>query len=55
MLSENEKLDRFKHLLEYFVSHLEWVVHEDQSHVGYATYIQPLRNLNNSRSNSGMT
>ena len=47
MLSENEKLDRFKHLLEYFVSHLEWVVHEDQSHVGYATYIQPLRNTNN--------
>ena len=47
MLSENEKLDRFKHLLEYFVSHLEWVVHEDQSHVGYATYIQPLRNINN--------
>lgn len=47
MLSENEKLGRFKHLLEYFVSHLEWVVHEDQSHVGYATYIQPLRNINN--------
>lgn len=42
MLSENEKLDRFKHLLEYFVSHLEWLVNHDQSHVGYATYIQPL-------------
>ena len=47
MLSENEKLGRFKHLLEYFVSHLEWVVHEDQSHVGYATYIQPLETTNN--------
>ena len=42
MLSENEKLDKFKHLLEYFVSHLEWIVNKDQSHVGYATYIQPL-------------
>ena len=47
MLSENEKLDRFKHLLEYFVSHLEWVVNKDQSHVGYATYIQPLETTNN--------
>ena len=44
MLSENEKLDRFKHLLEYFVSHLEWVVNQNKSHVGYATYIQPLEN-----------
>ena len=42
MLSDNEKLDRFKHLLEYFVSHLEWLVNHDQSHMGYATYIQPL-------------
>lgn len=42
MLSENEKLDRFKHLLEYFVSHLEWLVNHSKSHVGYATYIQPL-------------
>ena len=42
MLSENEKLDRFKHLLEYFVSHLEWRVNHNKSHVGYATYIQPL-------------
>lgn len=47
MMSENEKLDRFKHLLEYFVSHLEWVVNKDQSHVGYATYIQPLETTNN--------
>ena len=46
-MSENEKLDRFKHLLEYFVSHLEWVVNKDQSHVGYATYIQPLETTNN--------
>ena len=47
MLSENEKLDRFKHLLEYFVSHLEWRINKDQSHVGYATYIQPLVTTNN--------
>lgn len=47
MMSENETLDRFKHLLEYFVSHLEWVVNKDQSHVGYATYIQPLETTNN--------
>lgn len=44
MLSENEKLDRFKHLLEYFVSHLEWRVNQNKSHAGYATYIQPLEN-----------
>lgn len=30
---------QFKHLLEYFVSHLEWVLNQNPSHVGYQTYI----------------
>lgn len=30
---------QFKHLLEYFVSHLEWAVNQNQFHPGYQTYI----------------
>lgn len=33
---------QFKHLLEYFVSHLEWVLNQNPSHVGYQTYIAPI-------------
>lgn len=33
---------QFKHLLEYFVSHLEWVLNHNPSHVGYQTYIAPI-------------
>ena len=36
-----EKSEQFKHLLEYFVSHLEYVTNEDTSFVGYAQYIKP--------------
>lgn len=37
-----DKYTKFKHLLEYFVSHLEWVEHQDTSHPGFATYIRPI-------------
>ena len=40
-----DKYNKFKHLLEYFVSHLEWVVNNDASHVGYNTYIYPIKNF----------
>lgn len=36
---------QFKHLLEYFVSHLEWAVNQNPSHVGYQTYIAPIPNF----------
>ena len=32
----------FKHVLEYFVAHLSWVVNEDKSGPGYSFYIEPL-------------
>ncbi len=31
---------KFKNLLEYFVSHLEWVINSDKNHIGYAKYIK---------------
>lgn len=40
-----DKYTKFKHLLEYFVSHLEWVVNNDSSHPGYKIYISPIKNL----------
>ena len=40
-----DKYTKFKHLLEYFVSHLEWVVNNDISHAGYNTYISPIKNF----------
>ena len=46
-LTFDEKLDDFKSLLEYFVSHLEWEVNRDPTHVGYGFYIRPL--LENNR------
>lgn len=45
-LSLDEKLDAFKSLLEYFVSHLEWEVNRDPTHIGYACYIRPLLERN---------
>lgn len=35
--------ENFKHLLEYFVAHLEWCVNENISSRGYQTYIKPLK------------
>lgn len=45
-LTFDEKLDNFKSLLEYFVSHLEWEVNRDPTHVGYSFYIRPLLERN---------
>ncbi len=45
-LTFDEKLDDFKSLLEYFVSHLEWEVNHDPTHVGYSLYIRPLLERN---------
>lgn len=38
----SEDYTRFKKLLEYFVSHLKWVVNEDEYASEYKKYIQPL-------------
>ncbi|RLZ06448.1 McrB family protein [Faecalibacter macacae] len=35
---------KFKHLLEYFVAHLEWKVNGDINAIGYKKYIKPLIN-----------
>ena len=43
----NENIIKFKNLLEYFVSHLEWVVSENSSNSGYSRYIKPLIDSNN--------
>lgn len=42
-MNENEK---FKHLLEYFVTHLEWLIKSDTSNRGYNLYLKPLIDKN---------
>ena len=42
MNMKEDKYIYFKHLLEYFVSHLEWCNNGDTSFIGYNTYIKPL-------------
>ena len=37
-----DKYSQFKHILEYFVAHLEWIQNSDTSGIGYAQYIAPL-------------
>ena len=44
---DDEKYIKFKHLLEYFVSHLEWCNNNDQNFVGYNQYIKSLVDTNN--------
>ena len=39
-----DEYSKFKSLLEYFVSHLEWVVNGDLGHIGYDKYIKPIGN-----------
>lgn len=41
---KEDKYINFKHLLEYFVSHLEWCNNSDTSFIGYNQYIKPLLN-----------
>ena len=38
----NNKYINFKHLLEYYVAHLNWTKNKDSQGPGYATYIDPL-------------
>ena len=35
------KLEQFKHLLEYFVAHIEYVTNHDTNFLGYNQYIKP--------------
>ena len=39
---KNEELINFKKLLEYFVSHLEWIETNDENIKGYDKQIRPL-------------
>lgn len=41
--------EKFKHLLEYFVSHLEWCVNKNELHIGYNFYIRNLIENDNFR------
>ena len=41
-MKKEEKYIYFKHLLEYFISHLEWCNNSDTSFIGYDKYIKPL-------------
>lgn len=34
--------EKFKHLLEYFVAHLEWIINSNEDGRGYELYIKPL-------------
>lgn len=38
--------EKFKHLLEYFVTHLEWLINTDTSNRGYNSYLEPLIDKN---------
>ena len=38
--------EKFKHLIEYFVTHLEWLVNSDTSNRGYNSYLKPLIDKN---------
>lgn len=37
-----DKYIAFKHILEYFVAHLEWIQNGDKNGLGYTQYIEPL-------------
>lgn len=41
-----DKYIAFKHILEYFVAHLEWIQNDDKNGPGYLTYIEPLVSKN---------
>lgn len=38
--------EKFKHLIEYFVTHLEWLINSDTSNRGYNSYLKPLIDKN---------
>ena len=43
-----DNYQKFKALLEYFVSHLEWVINNDKNHIGYNKYIKDITNFKKS-------
>ena len=43
-----DNYQKFKALLEYFVSHLEWVTNNDKNHIGYNKYIKDITNFKKS-------
>jgi DNA polymerase III delta prime subunit len=45
-------IEKFKSLLEYFISHVDWKQNMDKTHVGFSKYIKPLLD-NNSFVESG--
>ena len=47
MAEVNEEYVNFKCMLEYFVSHLEYIQNEDTTYVGYEKYIKPYVDKNN--------
>ncbi len=46
-LKEDYEILKFKHLLEYFIAHLEYCNSGIKSTLGYSTYIKPLNGKNN--------
>ncbi len=46
MKNKKEEYSRFKHLLEYFVAHLEYFANSDSTSIGYGEYIKPLVDRN---------
>lgn len=40
-----DNYQNFKALLEYFISHLEWVYNHDKTHIGYEKYIKQISNF----------
>ena len=50
MKYKKEEYSRFKHLLEYFVAHLEYIANGDSTSIGYEEYIKPLVDRNSFKS-----
>lgn len=50
MKYKKEEFSRFKHLLEYFVAHLEYIANGDSTSIGYTEYIKPLVDRNSFKS-----
>ena len=50
MKYKKEEYFRFKHLLEYFVAHLEYIANSDSTSIGYGEYIKPLVDRNSFKS-----
>ena len=51
-IENKNEYQKFKHLLEYFVAHLEWMINKDENTKGYNAYIKTLVD-NNKFSSTG--